>query len=119
MFNAIRWAALNFSIVGAFLYGTIYNIEGFLNIGVFMLWFTAIIGLLLFSKDSAKRMLEDKPNWTPSVSPWVDVTFDVIVLGMLLFYGYIWLSAFYLIHIYGLMEFRKNIKLIKKELEDV
>lgn len=109
----LRWALINFGVIGVFLWGTYLPNEGLVSLSVFMFWLTSIMGLFAFSEEFAKSILKSKPDYKFSVRQEIDITLDVLVSIMLAYHGYIVLSAFYAFHIFGLQAFRENVTKIQ------
>ena len=86
----------------------VYSHENLLNVAVFLLWLASICGLIVFHKDAAKHALIRDSNKRRSVPLVVDIGFDIIMALTIVYFGYIWLGAFYVIHIFGSIDFWEN-----------
>lgn len=66
------------------------------------------------AEDGIRLMKEDTLRFgsVGSVPQWVDVLFDLVVTGTMIYYGYNWLPVFYVIHILGGMSIREMNKYI-------
>lgn len=109
----LRWGVFNFSILGLFLHGSITGYALSLNIGLFFLWVTAIIGLLLLIQDEGmlhKSMSQGKP--VKLIPRFIDVPFDLVVVGSLAAFGYFALAGLYLLQMLAMDKVRKVVKTI-------
>ncbi len=94
-----RYIIINIVFAISIYYGFFENIEGALNVALFMAWGMGILGtiiLLGFWSDynrTAKILYTD--GYTPSAPFWFDCLFDLCVLVVFVYFGYIWLSIFY------------------------
>lgn len=94
----LRYLVLNSVFAYAIYAGVINNVSGWANIAKFMIIAMFIIGLMIFflqtNKDVLKSYTENSHNRI--IPKWVDRTFDGIVLGVLVYYGWIWYGAMFL-----------------------
>lgn len=113
----IKWAIMNFSLLGLFIYGNLYNVDWMLNISVPLLWFVALVGILVGSlhKELAQNLIKEDPNYTFSIPRYLDIFYDAIFSIVILGMGYTALGIFYIIHIFMLDIFRKKVEKLKAE----
>ena len=93
MIKAIKWTAINGAMFACLWVGLNGYSQGVLNIGLFFTWFSILASLLLLSTDVREEMEADY-----SVPQWVDVTFDVSVIMLLVFHGYMFTAGMYVVH---------------------
>ena len=116
-----KWAVLNGGMLGMFLYGSIAETsglqEGLLNISVFMLWVTSIVGLFGFMDIMAEVVVKDKKAYEEifSVPKLIDNIFDVFVLLCLVYFGFFILAFIYGAHILGTNQLREGISKLMTE----
>lgn len=105
----LRWLIINgcmlFSLYMGLLHEQLFGFssygtqEYFLNISLFMVWFSiiaALVAFLLLSNNKADdKFLKEKMAF-PS---WFNISFDCFVVGILALTGYFVAAVFYLIHI--------------------
>lgn len=107
--KVIYWIIVNIGILALFVFGNLGVIaSGFLSIAVFMYWTISIIGLFYFSKIVTENFYKDNKNWTRTFNSKFDGIFDVIVVLIMVYFGYIILPIIYLFSYFGLNEFEKN-----------
>lgn len=96
--NYLRWFAANI-LFAVFLYlGLVEKIAGAWNVAVFYIYFCAVISLFTFSDiivDALREKIDSGKKYMPRV---VDVTYDIILSGVLVWFGHIWLGSIYFIH---------------------
>lgn len=101
-----------FLINGFFAYsiyaGLVLKQGGFLNIALFMGWFTSVSSFALLNKEVKQKAKKDLLNQT--VPTYFDVTFDLCVSASFVYFGYIWLPIFYVIHMGNVIGARNDLK---------
>lgn len=95
MKHAIRWALINGVIGGCLVAGLVFGIGGALNVGIFATWYLFVISFACLA-EKIPIMLAAKPEW-PSVPRWVDHTFDLGILFLLVWHGRWYSGAAYAI----------------------
>ncbi len=112
--NTLVWLVMNVGILSTFLYGNIYESAGILNVGIFGLWITSIVGLFGFSPKMATALYE-RDDWVGfSVPTFVDVSYDVLALICIVYFDYQVLAIFYFIHILAHQTLIQNINKLEK-----
>lgn len=112
----LKWAFFNSLMVVPFVYGHYYNVEWAINIGLFFAWVTAIIGtLLIFTDVKSIDKIDNKLNEPSKIYQIYNFLFDLCFLMFIVGLGYIWLGIFYLLHMFGVYIFRKQINEKAKE----
>ena len=89
MSNTLSWCINKAILIPTLVAGLVYNVDGALNVGVFMIWFGAVLSPLLVN-DTAARMYAEDPLRAPSAV--VAVTWAFIA-GLLVWYGYMWTAV--------------------------
>lgn len=98
MKNVMAWVIPNTILWGCVYLGVFKGISGVDNIAVFMVWFMAVISLFLGTDKALKNYMEDKHP----IPQWFDVSFDLTIVFMLLWSGYIWAGSAYVFHMFML-----------------
>lgn len=121
----LRWILLNGAMMGSFLFGVLWPNEGFLNIGLVLVYITIIMGVfsLFISVTVRSKFFDDAVRKNPNILEGLtdhraDKTFDVVMSGVLAFFGYPILAVWYVIHIFGLHTLLSRIKESKKRIEE-
>ena len=94
----LRSMLFNAALLTAFLYGSMGGPEGFLYIALFILWLTAIGGVLLNSDSLLATIGETLELPVPY---WLSASADAIMLVALVFFGHWFLGLFYMAHMVG------------------
>jgi hypothetical protein len=86
---------------GVFAYsiyaGVILKDTGWANIATFLIIAMFILGVLIFIASNNEKVLETYTENNKRVVPiYIDGIFDVIVGGVLIYYGWLWLGSMYL-----------------------
>lgn len=107
----IRYVLVNGTFLSTLILGLAFDYEGFANIAIFIAWLVAIIGVCLLNdtvaEATAKYSIEHNENFVNEV---VDVTFDFVIISILVYHGYVFLPAIYLVHMLGVHNYRSRIK---------
>lgn len=115
----IRWMLLNGAVLALLWCGLVLDMAGPRNVGLFAVWYVSVISLVTCSDDIIKK-LAAKPEF-PSVPGWIDGTFDLLLVGLLVWFGRWWSGSAYALHILMCMALREKVKKIRstsnKELE--
>lgn len=101
----LRWAVVNFTVIAFFVAGNLQNTAWMLNIAVFMLWITAIIGTIaaFIPEIFVESIVESgEAESFRSIPKHIDQTYDIIVTLIIISFGYTFLGVVYLFHIIGL-----------------
>lgn len=105
----IRWILLNGAMIGTFLLGNILPHSGLLNVGLVLVYVSILMGVvsLIITMTLTNSAIDDTVRKQPDivkkqVNRKIDIGFDVIMTGVLAFFGYPILAVFYVIHILGL-----------------
>jgi len=101
-------------MLGVFIYGNVTGVTGLVAISVFYYWAVSIIGLFGFSEKVAVNILENDPKFEITFDPYFDIAMDLVVLTVLVYFGYTILPIFWLLHIFAINELRKNINALKQ-----
>ena len=101
------------AITGSFLYGSIYGVAGLVAVAVFYFWTASIISLFGFMDKVAEETFKKNPDVEFGLPLWLDVTFDIITLTTLVYFGYIILGIFWILHIIGMATLRENIEKLR------
>jgi len=99
----LRWSLINGIFGVSLYYGLFENVNGALNIALFMAWISAVLGsMILFIESMRKEVIKNFLKEDRVLMPgYIDITFDFVVLLTLLWFNYIWLPIFYACHIIG------------------
>lgn len=122
--KAVTWVLGNIGVLGIFIYANTAEVSslqsGLLNISVFYYWVLNIAGLFAFTDVMAESATKDKShNEKMFVVPQpVDVTVDIVILCVMVYFGFFLTGAFYLLHILGTNVFRTNVLKIMQAKKD-
>ena len=100
----LRWTAINGAIFACLFFGLSGRSDGALNVGLFFTWITIVLSFFLLSGKLVALMKNDF-----GAPQWLDVTFDILVLALLSFYGYTFTASMYLVHIFIINNARNTI----------
>lgn len=114
----LRWVFLNGCVLGSFIAGQFFGIEWAMNIALFMLWLTAIIGsiFVFVPKGTMNEVMKSSKISFP-VPFWADVTYDAVMLLLIASQGMFVLGVFYFLHIIGLKNVRDYISRVVESEE--
>jgi len=102
------WTLVNGFFLFCLYLGTIHNMKEFTNVGIFIGWFTGILGCSLFIKSIRDEAV--KSRTAPSyINKKVDNTLDVLITIIFAANGYIILAFVYLLHIYAINLFKDDL----------
>jgi hypothetical protein len=91
----INWILVNGFFLLALVSGVFYNVEAAETLAIFMAWITVIFSFFLKSEHAQEEMVKQGR----SVPKYVDMVFDIIIVGILIYGGWWITSLMYLIHI--------------------
>jgi len=97
-------------LTGSFLIGSITGIAGLVSIALFYFWFASVVGMFGFMDILAIEVHKDKPQFSFGLPQWLDITLDMVTLTIMVYFGYIWLGVFWMLHIMGMAKFRENVE---------
>jgi hypothetical protein len=114
--KAIRWALWNGAMVSLLWAGLAMDMAGPRNVGLFVVWYFAIISLGTFSNEVRKRCAAN-PEW-PSTPGWVDGAVDLFIAGLLVWHGRWWAGGAWTIHALLMMVLREKVKETRRQSKD-
>lgn len=108
----VRWGILNGIFAVSIYYGFFEGVSGAENIALFMGWFTGVVGTIAFlseyvRKETIKSLLEKEAKMVPYP---IDLTFDLVVIGVFIWTGMVWLPIMYLLSMFGSYRLQKDLK---------
>ena len=103
---------MNVMLLGSLLYGLSYHVQGFINVGLFLTWCVIITSFVM---DSYFDIMKNEKRTVP---PAVDMMVDIAVIGILVWYSYIFTASLYLISIVNQQGFINKIIKYQKDLEN-
>jgi uncharacterized membrane protein YhaH (DUF805 family) len=83
MKNVIQWLLFNTFLVLTLYVGIVLEIEGARRLGLFAVWFSAVVCLLVATAECKKKL---KPRGYPA---WLNVVVDTAIVGFLVWHGYV------------------------------
>lgn len=110
-----RWFFINGLFVFVLYLAVYKNIIGAERIIIFLTWTMFLVAALSCHPDVIKKLREKKKAVLFTVPFWVDLTYDIIITLVLIWYGFTATAAAYLGHIVCLSCVRKE---LEKEQED-
>jgi len=112
----LSWILLNGTLISLFVLGNIGAISvGYLHIAVFGYWAFSLLGTMYFSNTVAVKLYEKDKNWGRVLNSTIDGLFDIMVVSIMVYFGYNFLPIFYIISYFGLNVLEENYNKIKKE----
>ena len=108
-YMTLRYIVINGIFVACLYYGFAEGMDGPLNVALAIGWITAVLGiiiLLAFVADEEKMTAKiaeelEKKDAKFGMPKWFDVIFDIAVTITFLWFGHIFLSVLYGLHILG------------------
>lgn len=113
----ISWILLNFGLLLGLILGTVYELDGVLNVVIFIIWIFALISLFYFSDNIVDRLIGESEYLIESPYPVPKELFwgyDVVLLLTLAYMGHFVLAFIYSISVIGQLSFYKKIEDSKK-----
>ena len=108
------WFVVNLGGLGMFVYGNVADASslqlGLLNISVFLWWSVSIVALFGFSELIAEKIIDERDPHEElfGVPKTLDVSFDILALVTMVYFGFFFLGAFYFVHILGANVLKDN-----------
>jgi len=102
----IRYLSLNGLLFGLLWFGLVEHVQGALNVGLFFVWVLSAASLSFLTEPvvvSTSRKGFSAPYW-------FDVTFDLTIIGLLVWYGCLWSAGAYLFHMIMICALREKVK---------
>jgi hypothetical protein len=100
MKQTLRWATINTLFAAVLYFAFVQNVAGAQNVVQFYAWFGFAISLLMLVP-AAHEALAKSPEKIPgSLHRTIDVTYDTAVVIILVWVGWQWTAAAYLLHIF-------------------
>lgn len=94
MKRKLTWILLNGLFSASIFYGFFMGVNGAKNLTIFWAWFVFISSLALFT-ESSQKTLKEKGRPIPA---WIDVTYDVGIVCVFVYFSAFWTGTIYLIH---------------------
>jgi len=116
--KTLRYFLLNGIFAVSIYYGLWEKIDGYLNVALFIGWFTAATSIFFLRKSFIESIADKLIN--PTVPNWFDISFDIGVVFSFIYNSYFWLGGAYLFHIIVLSGARQMAKEIvgkRRELQ--
>lgn len=108
-----KYIAINILYAYSVYAGVVLGVEGWANVAKFMTIVTFVFSLLLFlTKDNAK-VLESylkSGDDRPPVPAWLDRTYDLAIVGVFVFYGWIGYATMSFLSLLFLITFKSAAK---------
>ncbi len=109
----LKYTLINIVFVAAIYYGFVEHVEGAERLALAIAWFIIICSWAALS-DQVIELLSKNP---PVIPRSIDITFDFLVCAAFIWFGAVWTGAFYLIHIFLIMEAREKAAKLNEEVE--
>ena len=93
--KTIKWLLFAAGQAALFYLAFIEGINGALNIVLFLVWGLFLLSFFVFNDE----FVNTSQGRTPSVPRWLDVTTDLIFVGVLVWFGHVFTAMAYMIHI--------------------
>ncbi len=106
-----RWLFFNTCISITIYFGLWHNIDGAAKILQFYSFFLLFVSLFMLSDDFVLSI--QQKHGLPIVPIWVDIPFDIMVSLALIWHGFFFSAAAFIIHMIFMNRWRKTI--IKKQ----
>jgi len=90
-----RWTAINGSVLFIAIMAVFYNFEPAEHIITFLVCFYALTSLALLHEGAADKTFDTDSASFTVLPRWVDITYDAILVGILLWPGWYILAALY------------------------
>lgn len=95
-----RWVVINGAFMGLVYMAVLKGHEPAENITTWLIWFFAVIALALFSDDAVKAVYSKESATFTYLPRWVDITYDCIIVGALLYPGWFWTASAYAFYMF-------------------
>lgn len=114
-----RWVIINVIFLILAYYAAVKGYEPAEHIVTFACWFFAIISLALFSDKAVKDIYSKESATFTYLRRWVDITYDIAVIGLLLYPGWYATTAAYVFFVVMQQTgYDRYNEMIKKEKEN-
>lgn len=113
--KTLRWIGFNTLYVALMVAGLGFDIKGAANVLLVLTWFMICLSPFLLTGDVIKHIEENGL----SVPNWVDLSLDIGIFTALVWYGWMWTGAFYVLHIMFAQsaKYQAGLTFIKKDEE--
>lgn len=98
MKRTIRWTATNALFLVFGYLALVQDINGAKNVLQFYIWFAFATSILVLTPPGIKQMSEHPEKMPSRTWQVIDVIFDTACIIVLVWYGWVWASIAYLLH---------------------
>lgn len=100
-----KWTVVNSAALAVMYYGLVLGVEGAANLAQFYVWATFTLSLVLLSDDVVRDL--QKSSGLPVVMAWLGLSVDFLIVAVLVWYGWMWSAAAFLVHMVLMNRLRK------------
>ena len=116
MSSVAKYVLVNGLIFVAVWFGMVKGVKGAENVALFFLWFFSLCSLGYTNKEVIDKLAKRKEY--PAVPQFIDVSYDLTILTILIWYSYWVTGIVYLIHIGLCMSLREAVKNRREEMKE-
>lgn len=111
----LRWTLQNSVFAALTYYGVVEHVEGAYNVALFIIWVMFIIAFAITMK--MDDVVKSAKNYS-TIPLWLDQLYDVCILAVWIWYGHEFFATLYLLHMFPLAYFKKQVqKKFKEQVE--
>ena len=107
--NIVTYVSFNLVWVYALYQGVINQSPNWMNVVTFFTWIGFLLSFTLYM-DIARAELAKYPKWCKTFVWPIDTVFDLISVGVLVYFGHMFLGTLYFIHTFNLLGARQSSK---------
>lgn len=117
MKTTLTWLVLHSVFAASLIAGLVYGVPGATNLSLFIAWgFIAVSWVVAYRGEQFVDLCA-KERWTPPAPLPLSFLFDMVVVGFLVWHGYWFTAAFYLVHYFLMNSFADSVAIYRGRYE--
>lgn len=114
MNKKLRWVFSNGAFLGAMISGLYYGVDWALYVSISIVWFVGFVCIGLYHEDVIREYKKQRQGGFPR---WIDVIFDIAVVCLLMYHGWMISGVVYLFTIFA-THYAENYILPEEDIDE-
>ncbi len=106
----LKWFFFNSVFMSLFIYSHIVSNENLINVSVFFFWVFSILPWLYFNDKAMEERIKQFNSGKKFTNKNLDLVVDLFMTGVIVYFGYVFLAVFYIIHAFIIVGVKSKIE---------
>lgn len=110
----VLWFVVNGIMLALLWAGIVMDMKGPRNVALFAVWAFTLLSMMTGLSEKACREMSKMKGW-PTMPLWVEVAYDMLVIGLLAWHGFFISGAAWTVQLLMVVTTMERVKKIKRE----